>query len=96
MECGFVNRVYPPDELEVETRAYALRVAENSPNLVRVSKLALNKAWDLQATVTAWRERSPTSCSAHSSPGASARSRVSGPSRTSTSRCAACGGSGPA
>ena len=48
MECGFVNRVYPPDELEVETRAYALRVAENSPNLVRVSKLALNKAWDLQ------------------------------------------------
>lgn len=45
---GFVNRVLPPEDLERETRAYALRVAQNSPNLVRVAKLAINKAWDLQ------------------------------------------------
>lgn len=47
-ELGLVNRVYPFDELESETLAYAHRVAENSPAALRFSKLAVNKAQDLQ------------------------------------------------
>jgi enoyl-CoA hydratase len=47
-ELGFVNRVYPREELERETLAYARRVAENGRALVRMSKLAINKAQDVQ------------------------------------------------
>ncbi len=47
MGLGFVNRVYEKDELERETVNYALRVAENSPMAVRMSKLAANKSQDL-------------------------------------------------
>ncbi|HVR28572.1 MAG TPA: enoyl-CoA hydratase-related protein [Thermoanaerobaculia bacterium] len=45
---GLVNRVYSAEELERETLAYAARVAESSPAAVRLSKLAINKAQDLQ------------------------------------------------
>jgi enoyl-CoA hydratase len=45
---GLVNRVYPADQLERETLAYAERVAENDPAVLRLSKLAINKAQDLQ------------------------------------------------
>ena len=34
--------------LEKETLAYAERVAENDPTVLRLSKLAINKAQDLQ------------------------------------------------
>lgn len=44
---GFVNRVYEPQDLERETRGYALRVAENNPVVVRLSKAAANRAQDL-------------------------------------------------
>ncbi len=47
-QLGFVNRVIAPDELEAETLAYAARVAENGRLLVRLSKLAINKAQDAQ------------------------------------------------
>lgn len=47
MACGFVNRVYNPADLEQETTNYALRVAENSPMNVRMSKVAANKSQDL-------------------------------------------------
>lgn len=47
-ELGFVNRVYPDAELERETLAYAARVAEQNPVALRLSKLAINKAQDLQ------------------------------------------------
>jgi enoyl-CoA hydratase len=47
-ELGFVNRVYPADELERETLAYAHRVAENGLTALRMSKLAINKAQDMQ------------------------------------------------
>lgn len=47
MECGFVNRVFDPADLERETVNYALRVAENSPMNVRMAKLAANKSQDL-------------------------------------------------
>jgi len=45
---GFVNRVYPADELERETMAYARRVAESGHVALRMSKLAVNKAMDMQ------------------------------------------------
>ena len=49
MELGFVNRIYDSvEELETETRNYALRVAENSRAALRMSKLVINKAQDLQ------------------------------------------------
>lgn len=44
---GFVNRVFAPEELERETVNYALRVAENNPVVVRMSKVAANKSQDL-------------------------------------------------
>jgi enoyl-CoA hydratase len=46
-ECGFVNRVLDPADLERETVNYALRVAENSPMNVRLAKVAANKSQDL-------------------------------------------------
>jgi enoyl-CoA hydratase len=45
---GLVNRVYPAGRLEKETLAYSERVAENDPTMLRLSKLAINKAQDLQ------------------------------------------------
>ncbi|MFP8878480.1 MAG: enoyl-CoA hydratase-related protein [Myxococcota bacterium] len=45
---GFVNRVYSGHELENETRAYAHRVARNGRTVLRMSKLAVNKAQDAQ------------------------------------------------
>jgi enoyl-CoA hydratase len=47
-ELGFVNRVYARDELESETRGYAHRVARNGRTVLRMSKLAVNKAQDAQ------------------------------------------------
>lgn len=47
-ELGFVNRVYEPAELEEQTLAYAERVAENDPTVLRLQKLAVNKAQDQQ------------------------------------------------
>jgi enoyl-CoA hydratase len=45
---GLVNRVFAPERLESETLAYAARVAENDPVVLRLSKLAINKAQDQQ------------------------------------------------
>ena len=45
---GFVNRVLAPEDLERETRAWALRVAENSPEALRFAKMQMNKAQDVQ------------------------------------------------
>ncbi len=45
---GFVNRVYPTETLEPETLAYAQRVAQNGMTALRMSKLAINKAQDVQ------------------------------------------------
>ena len=43
---GFVNRVLPKDALERETYAWARRVAENSPEALRMAKIQMNKAQD--------------------------------------------------
>lgn len=50
-ECqaaGFVSRVFPVEDLERETRAFARRVAENHPFTLRMTKLQINKAQDAQ------------------------------------------------
>jgi enoyl-CoA hydratase len=45
---GFVNRVLAPADLERETLAWARRVAENSPEALRMAKIQMNKAQDAQ------------------------------------------------
>jgi enoyl-CoA hydratase len=52
MQQGLVNRVFAPERLEHETLAYAARVAENDPAVLRLSKLAINKAQDQQGYST--------------------------------------------
>ncbi len=45
---GFVNRVLDGEDLERETFAYARRVAENTPEALRMIKIQINKAQDAQ------------------------------------------------
>jgi len=45
-DFGFVNRVYPDDQLEAETLAYAERVADNDPAMVQGAKYAINQTLD--------------------------------------------------
>lgn len=47
-QYGFVNRVLAPADLDRETMAYARRVAENSPEALRMAKIQMNKAQDAQ------------------------------------------------
>ena len=50
---GLVNRVLPADVLERETFAWARRVAENSPEALRMAKIQMNKAQDAQGFTNA-------------------------------------------
>jgi enoyl-CoA hydratase len=50
---GFVNRVLPKADLERETMAWARRVAENSPEALRMTKIQMNKAQDAQGFTNA-------------------------------------------
>jgi enoyl-CoA hydratase len=50
---GFVNRVLAPADLEREAFAWARRVAENSPEMLRMSKIQMNKAQDAQGFTNA-------------------------------------------
>ncbi|HZZ35484.1 MAG TPA: enoyl-CoA hydratase-related protein [Caulobacteraceae bacterium] len=47
-QFGLVNRVLAPEDLERETFAWARRVAENSPEALRMAKIQMNKAQDAQ------------------------------------------------
>ncbi len=47
-QYGLVNRVLAPADLERETYAWAMRVAENSPEALRFAKIQMNKAQDAQ------------------------------------------------
>jgi enoyl-CoA hydratase len=47
-QYGLVNRVLPKPELERETFAWAARVAQNSPEVLRMGKIQMNKAQDAQ------------------------------------------------
>jgi len=44
--AGFVSRVFPRDRLEEETLAYAERVAENDPFILRSCKFSINHMMD--------------------------------------------------
>jgi enoyl-CoA hydratase len=55
-EHGMVNRVYPRDQLDERTMAYARRVAENDPFLVRMAKAAVNQTQDIQGFPAAIRD----------------------------------------
>lgn len=46
LDLGLVNRVYPREDLERETLAYAERVAENDPLALRDLKLFVNQTMD--------------------------------------------------
>ena len=50
---GLVNRVYPDADLERETLAWARRVAENGPEVLRMAKIQMNKAQDAQGFTNA-------------------------------------------
>ena len=50
---GLVNRVLAPADLERETLAWARRVAENSPEALRMAKIQMNKAQDAQGFTNA-------------------------------------------
>jgi enoyl-CoA hydratase len=50
---GLVNHVYAPGDLERETYAWARRVAENSPEALRMAKIQMNKAQDAQGFTNA-------------------------------------------
>ena len=52
-DFGLVNRVLAPADLERETFAYARRVAENSPEALRMAKIQMNKAQDAQGFTNA-------------------------------------------
>ena len=47
-QYGLVNRVLPKADLERETLAWAARVAQNSPEVLRMGKVQMNKAQDAQ------------------------------------------------
>jgi enoyl-CoA hydratase len=47
-QYGLVNRVLPALELERETFAWAERVSQNSPEVLRMAKIQMNKAQDAQ------------------------------------------------
>src|ERR1700744_1365026 len=47
-QYGLVNRVLPKAELEGDTFAWAARVAQNSPEVLRMGKIQMNKAQDAQ------------------------------------------------
>ena len=40
---GLVNQVFAADDLEQETRAYALAMAENAPLTIRAAKFAIDE-----------------------------------------------------
>jgi enoyl-CoA hydratase len=44
---GLVNRVVPRDELDGATLALAEEIARNEPFVIRATKLAANRAWDV-------------------------------------------------
>jgi len=47
-EYGLVNRVLPQEDLRREALGWAQRVAENSPEVLRLAKVQMNKAEDAQ------------------------------------------------
>jgi enoyl-CoA hydratase len=53
LELGFVNHVFPRDQLEAETTAIAAEIAQNDPFGLRIVKLSVNQAQDAMGFRTA-------------------------------------------
>ncbi|WP_214405554.1 enoyl-CoA hydratase-related protein [Pseudonocardia lacus] len=70
---GFVNRVLPAADLERETMAWARRVAENSPEALRMAKIQMNKAQDAQGFTTALEDSLGDYCAMMWMPGSEMR-----------------------
>ena len=47
-ELGLVNQVVPAESLATQVQAYAERIAQNDPYQLRMMKLAVNQAQDVQ------------------------------------------------
>lgn len=47
LRIGLVNRVVPRDELDDATLALAAEIAKNEPLVVRLTKRAVNRAWEV-------------------------------------------------
>lgn len=70
---GFVNRVLAPADLERETMAWARRVAENSPEALRMAKIQMNKAQDAQGFTQAVEDSLGDYCAMMWMPGSAMR-----------------------
>ena len=72
-EFGLVNRVLPAADLERETLAWARRVAEQNPALLRLAKVQMNKAQDAQGFTQAVEDSLGDYCAMMWMPGAELR-----------------------
>jgi enoyl-CoA hydratase len=70
---GFVNRVLPNADVERETMAWAGRVAENEPEVLRFAKLQMNKAQDAQGFTQAVEDSLGDYCAMMWMPGSNLR-----------------------
>ena len=70
---GFVNRVLSPAVLERETMGWARRVAENSPEALRMAKIQMNKAQDAQGFTQAVEDSLGDYCAMMWMPGSAMR-----------------------
>jgi enoyl-CoA hydratase len=70
---GLLNRVYAGAELERETMAWARRVAEQNPALLRLAKVQMNKAQDAQGFTNAVEDSLGDYCAMMWMPGAELR-----------------------
>jgi enoyl-CoA hydratase len=70
---GFVNRVLAKADLERETFAWARRVAENSPEALRMAKVQMNKAQDAQGFTQALEDSLGDYCAMMWMPGSEMR-----------------------
>ena len=72
-QYGLVNKVIPNADLERETMAWALRVAENSPEVLRMAKIQMNKAQDAQGFTQAVEDSLGDYCAMMWTPGVDLR-----------------------
>jgi len=72
-QYGLVNRVSPKADLERETFAWARRVAQNSPEVLRMAKVQMNKAQDAQGFSQAVEDSLGDYCAMMWTPGVSLR-----------------------
>ena len=70
---GLVNRVLPKADLEPETFAWAGRVAQNSPEVLRMAKVQMNKAQDAQGFTQAVEDSLGDYCAMMWTPGVDLR-----------------------